>query len=188
MYEPSFLIFSGFLIETNKPRVRRHVYQSQLPYKSPYNPLFGLVTKKFVNKSDDLQTQSILSLQNLCFGKIEFYKRTVTENIYKIQNQTSSELFTKKHKALSKMKCDKLREMLLICQALMYEVIKVKSTESKTLRVVWYVVIIGGIIGDWFNGTVQNPSIQNVYKTRERTSKSLNDCLRHFYSYPIQMM
>ena len=116
--------------------------------------MFGLVTKKFVNKSDDLQTQSILSLQNLCFGKIEFYKRTVTENIYKIQNQTSSELFTREHKASSKMKCDKLREMLLICKALIYEVIKVKSTESKTLRVVWYVVIIGGIIGDWFCGTI----------------------------------
>ena len=33
----------------------------------------------------------------------------------------------------------------------MYELIKVKSTESKTLRVVWYVVVIGGIVGEWFN-------------------------------------
>ena len=43
----------------------------------------------------------------------------------------------------------------------MYEtVIQAKTTESKTLRFVWYIVIIGGIIGDWLKDKINFVCIQ----------------------------
>ena len=47
-------------------------------------------------------------------------------------------------------KCQTIRDICTIIGAIMYEtVIQAKTTESKTLRFVWYIVIIGGIIGHW---------------------------------------
>ena len=45
----------------------------------------------------------------------------------------------------------------------MTDIIKIRKTESKTVRIIWYFVIIGGIYG---------------------TVKSLNSCLHQFFRYP----
>ena len=50
----------------------------------------------------------------------------------------------------NKIKRTKKPRLCWVLGEIMSEAIKVKTAESKTLRFVWYVVIIGGIIGDGF--------------------------------------